>query len=82
MNDNDRKNLQFLLNASEDVFSDWYNSVSDDDHTYAAELLNAYRDEMTIKEEFYQAAAADLTKETVFEDANLYLKKYSLGRDQ
>lgn len=46
MNQNDRNNLEFLLNASEDVLRDWYDSVSEDDHVYAHELLNAYMAEI------------------------------------
>lgn len=46
MNDHDRQNLQFLLNASPEVIKDWYRSVPTDDHEYALELLRAYSEEL------------------------------------
>lgn len=39
MNKHDRKNLEFLLNADRDTLRDWYDSVDEDDHEYAMELL-------------------------------------------
>ena len=42
MNQHDKDNLNFLLSSSEEVLKDWYNSVEEDDHIYAKELLQAY----------------------------------------
>jgi len=42
MNQHDKDNLNFLLSSSEEVLKDWYNSVEEDDHIYAQELLQAY----------------------------------------
>lgn len=53
MNQNDRNNLEFLLNASEDVLRNWYDTVGEDDHVYAQELLHAYMAEI---DELRQAA--------------------------
>ena len=39
MKKRDRKNLEFLLNADRDTLRDWYESVDEDDHEYAMELL-------------------------------------------
>ena len=41
MNDHDRANLEFLLNASPNVIKDWYGKVDEDDICYAFELLEA-----------------------------------------
>jgi hypothetical protein len=73
MNDHDRSNLQFLLNASEDVLKDWYDSVDEDDHEYASELLARYGEELKLRTTF-------ITCETVdsIDDAQQYLKKFSL----
>lgn len=41
MNDHDRSNLEFLLNASPEVLQDWYSKMDEDDILYAFELLQA-----------------------------------------
>ena len=46
MTPNDRANLKFLLNASEDVLRDWYACVEADDHVYAMEIMAAYSAEI------------------------------------
>lgn len=63
MNENDRLNLQFLLNCSEEVFRDWYLSVDDDDHKYANSLMTIASWEMI-----------DLIMDTSI--AENYLRKY------
>lgn len=40
MNQQDQDNLQFILNASQEVLNDWYSSISDDDREYAHLLLD------------------------------------------
>ena len=42
MNEHDRSNLEFLLNASPDVIKDWESKMPADDIAYAQELLNMY----------------------------------------
>jgi hypothetical protein len=42
MNEHDRLNLAFLLNADPAVLLDWMNIVTDDDILYAWELLEQY----------------------------------------
>jgi len=42
MNEHDRSNLEFLLNASPDVIKDWESKVEADDIEYAQELLNQF----------------------------------------
>ena len=49
MNDWDRNNLQFLLNASDSVIKDWTAQTSPDDIDYAHELLARYSEELRDK---------------------------------
>ena len=49
MNQNDRDNLNFLLNASPEVIKDWYSQVDQDDILYAHELLDAYSRELSAR---------------------------------
>lgn len=58
-------NLQFLLNASEEVLKDWYNVVDEDDHKYASSLMTLASWEIV-----------DLCDETAV--AEQYLRKYRL----
>jgi len=39
LTEEDKRNLDFLLNASPEVLADWAATVSEDDIDYAAELL-------------------------------------------
>lgn len=39
MNENDVKNLNFLISVEIGVLYDWYENVQEDDHLYALELL-------------------------------------------
>jgi len=41
-NDKDRKNLFFIIQASEETIKDWYKTCTDDDLAYAQELMNAF----------------------------------------
>lgn len=75
MNANDRRNLQFLLSASEAELASWYAETEEDDHEYAAELLTAYAAELK-----REAAAAEieikLTGQEVFPEAAAVLSKF------
>jgi hypothetical protein len=46
MNDWDRNNLNFLLNASDSVIKDWTAQTTPDDIDYAHELLARYSEEL------------------------------------
>ena len=46
MNDWDRNNLQFLLNADDATIKDWTAQTSPDDIDYAHELLARYSEEL------------------------------------
>ena len=66
MNQRDRGNLDFLLNASPEVIQDWYNKVEDDDILYAFELLEMAKEELIEQ----QIAGSDLS------DAKAIILKY------
>jgi len=78
MNDHDRSNLNFLLNADKDILREWYDAVSEDDREYAQELLIAYKEELAIKQRFYDAEEVNLDGFT--SDANEYLKRFRLSK--
>jgi len=66
MNQHDRDNLDFLLNATPEVIQDWYNKVEDDDILYAFELLEMAKEELIEQ----QMAGSDLS------DAKAIILKY------
>jgi hypothetical protein len=57
MNQHDRDNLDFLLNATPEVIQDWYQQMSDDDIKYAFELLEMAKEELIEQ----QMAGTDLS---------------------
>ena len=77
MDENDRNNLEFLLNASEDVLRDWYDTVSEDDHQYAQELLYAYMLEIEELKVEIQIESALITHDLA--EAKAVLSKYTLN---
>jgi len=50
MNNRDRDNLEFLMNASTKVLEDWYYQMEEDDIAYAFELLELYQKELEFRE--------------------------------
>ena len=50
MNDWDRDNLNFLMNASKETLEEWHFYADADDYKYALELLRAARTELAIQE--------------------------------
>lgn len=46
MNEQDRNNLNFLLNAEAEILRDWAAKMEEDDIEYAQELMLAYADEL------------------------------------
>lgn len=50
MNDWDRDNLNFLLNASKETLEEWHFYADEDDYRYALELLNEARNELALRE--------------------------------
>ena len=66
MNEYDRENLQFLLNADPETLREWYDSVSPDDIEYAAELMLQYSEELSIKTSMYNDEIDDIKQAADF----------------
>lgn len=62
MNDNDRENLQFLLDAGENILRDWYMKVDEDDRKYASALLTCYSWELLDDVKEHSQASEYLSK--------------------
>lgn len=77
MNQHDRENLQFLMNASEEVLRDWFNTVSEDDHRYAQELLNSYMLEIEEMKVSIQIEAELITHD--YAESKAIIKKLMLN---
>jgi hypothetical protein len=78
MNQYDKQNLKFLLGASPEVLTNWYQNTDDDDHEYAGELLKQYQDELRIRETFNVVESINL--DSLVPDATEYLKRFTLGK--
>ena len=50
MNDWDRDNFNFLMNASKETLEEWHFYADADDYKYALELLQTARNELAMKE--------------------------------
>ena len=50
MNDWDRDNLNFLLNANKETLEEWHHYADADDYAYALELLRTARTELAMQE--------------------------------
>jgi len=72
MTRHDWDNLQFLLNASAETLSHWYDSVEVDDHEYASDLLALYGEELRIKGILMEDEITNIR------DASSVLRKYRL----
>lgn len=46
MDENDRNNLKFIMNASPETLADWWDKIDVDDQVYAMELLELAREEL------------------------------------
>jgi hypothetical protein len=78
MNDWDRNNLHFILDADEATLEDFYSWATEDDLAYALSLVREARTELLIQEAdildelLTTATAADVA------DANRMLKQFQL----
>jgi hypothetical protein len=61
MNDHDKHNLNFLLNASPATLQDWYMQMDSDDHAYATELLQQAKVELDMYAAEHFDEVEDLT---------------------
>lgn len=77
MNQRDKENLNFLLNASPETLKDWYESVEEDDHIYAQELLESYRQELaeTEDQKYEFEMEKELMKMSNFPEVDAILSK-------
>jgi hypothetical protein len=50
MNDWDRDNLNFIMNASEEGFDEWLEQADNDDVAYALELIRMAKAELIVQE--------------------------------
>jgi hypothetical protein len=69
MNDHDKSNLIFLLNLSPQGFKEWFSQASEDDHTYAQELVEQAR---------LMVVDAAVAKMPQYREAEEVLKPYML----
>jgi hypothetical protein len=77
MNEHDRANLEFLLNASPAVIKDWMQKVSADDVDYAHELMAQYSIELKDRSDAL-LLEAELSALSTFKEANEVLAKFKL----
>ena len=50
MNSRDRKNLNWFMTADQETLEEWDRTASEDDYLYAQELMDAYKQELEIRE--------------------------------
>ena len=74
MNDHDKANLEFILNASKETLADWFNSLSEDDLAYAEELVRAANLELMMRIVEVHDIVPDVSA------AKIVLDKYKLNK--
>ena len=74
MNEWDRNNLNFLLSADDATMKEWYKTVTEDDLTYAFELLAIHKEELNA-----QVIELELEEQESFAEAEAVLRKFILG---
>lgn len=82
MNQHDRENLNFLLNASSETLQDWYASIDSNDLAYASELLDQYAAELNLRDSLISMDQAlhtlcELTDDP-YAEANSVLSRFKL----
>jgi hypothetical protein len=77
MNDFDRENLSFLLNVDKETLKEWYDTVGEDDHLYASELMERYSEELKMK----KILITDSKIKNTYVAIDL-LRKFTLGGTQ
>lgn len=76
MNDFDRENVNFLLNASKEDMEDWHRYATEDDYTYALEILRAARTELELQE--LELLDSEIAECGYVDDAQAVLSKFTL----
>lgn len=72
MNDHDKANLEFILSADKATLKAWFESLSEDDHAYAQELLAQAQLELAMRLVEVFDNVSDLT------EANIVLDRYRI----
>lgn len=72
MNDRDRENFNFMLNADPETLKAWYESLSPDDLLYAQELIMQAKLELEMRVVELSDDVDDLT------EANIILDRYRI----
>lgn len=75
MNAWDRDNLNFILNTSDEAFSEWMLQADEDDIDYALELISKHREEISLKEFLLTSDNLEISDVT---EAQLILKKFRI----
>jgi hypothetical protein len=75
MNEWDRDNLNFILNTSDEAFSEWMLQADEDDIDYALELISKHREEIQLKEYLLKVDNVDVSDT---EEAKLVLQKFRI----
>lgn len=75
MNDWDRDNLNFILNTTDEAFSEWMFQADEDDIDYALELITKHREEINLKEYLLKCDNAEILDT---EEASTILQKYRI----
>ena len=75
MNNWDRDNLNFILNTTDEAFSDWMLQADSDDIDYALELISKQREEIYLKEYLLKCDSVEILDT---EEASTVLQKYRI----
>ena len=75
MNNWDRDNLNFILNTTDEAFSDWMLQADSDDIDYALELITKHREEIYLKEYLLKCDSVEILDT---EEASTVLQKYRI----
>jgi len=75
----DRSNLNFLLTSNKKVLDKWYKRATDDDRTYAHELLESYALELKVASEELKIECQLIKMADNYLDAQKILRKISVG---
>ena len=49
MNDYDRNNLNYIIGLTDDQFTEWAESIDQEDRAYAVQLIQRYRTEQDVE---------------------------------
>ena len=75
MNPHDRNNLNYIMNLNDCDFDSWAMELSNDDISYAIEIIQQARLDLIEQEE---KLLDDVAAETNFAEANAVLQKFRL----